>query len=233
MVRLNFAERLNARMNAQALPQAGPATVERAMLELQRVSERLAVVAAPVHQRVVRPMVDELTRRFANAIADHYRTPHGFVSECRLGHTSRYPAAARLAVALEWDPGSGAAWLRYAAELMPALIPFDGMDRYDIALTPPGPAEVRHWVQKKLLAFVAAYLELVEYSPAYRIGEARTDPVCGMQVISSGASHRYTYDGHTYWLCSSVCREVLAANPALFLTGRVSLIRDTAPGCGP
>ncbi len=174
-------------------------------MEQVRTEERRASVAAPLHERIVQPMVDELTGRFPHAFSAHFRTANGLVSECRFVPIRRYPASARLRVALEWDRVTGTVWLSYAAEVQPLLVPFEGSDRYDIGLTPPGPAEVRHWVEAKLLAFLEVYLRAVEYGSAADGGTWRTDPVCGIRESFGAAGHTYAWDGRTYWLCSQAC----------------------------
>ena len=44
------------------------------------------------------------------------------------------------------------------------------------------------------------------------------DPVCGMNVDPAGAGHRSDQTGHTYFFCSSRCRERFDADPARYLT---------------
>lgn len=187
-------------------------------MERVRVEERQASVVAPLHERIVQPMVDELTGRFPNAFSAHYRITGALVSECRFAPMRRFPAAAKLRVALEWDAVTGKAWLSYAAEVQPLLVPFETSDRFDIGLMPPGSTEVRHWVQEKLLAFVEVYVEAVEYGSESHGGAWRADPVCGLRESFGAAGHTYAWNGRTYWLCSAACRDVLAANPAVFLT---------------
>lgn len=234
MVRLrDFAEHIAAVSEAGSDPGIRTGDLEHAMRERQLLGNRIAEAAAPLHERIVRPMLDELTRRFANAVSAHYRTPSGLVSECRFTHTPRYPAAARVSIAIEWDAGRADVWLRYAAEMLPALIPHASHERRDIGLTPPGPAEVHRWTEAKLLGFLAAYLEIAKRAPMFNGGDVQNDPVCGMQVERGASPHSYTHDGHTYWLCSAVCRDVLAENPALFLVGRVDLGRSARPVGAP
>lgn len=197
--------------------------LERAMRERPVDGARLAAAAVPLHERIVQPMVDELTGCFPNAFSAHHRTPGGLVSECRFACTPRYPASAVVSIALEWDEAIGNVWLRYAAEVQPLLVPFERGDRYDLGLDPPGPAEDCHWVEAKLQAFVAVYLEAVEYRRKYHGVIWRTDPVCGMREAFGTAGQRYAWNGQSYWLCSAACRDGLAANPELFLTGHVDL----------
>ena len=43
-----------------------------------------------------------------------------------------------------------------------------------------------------------------------------TDPVCGMQIETSGAAGQSEFEGRTYYFCSSSCKEQFDADPARF-----------------
>ena len=43
-----------------------------------------------------------------------------------------------------------------------------------------------------------------------------TDPVCGM-AVETGDVPRVELDGHTWWFCSTYCRDEFAARPQRFL----------------
>lgn len=42
------------------------------------------------------------------------------------------------------------------------------------------------------------------------------DPVCGMAVDSETAAATLTDEGHSYYFCSTACRDRFAADPAAF-----------------
>src|SRR5271167_2286373 len=44
------------------------------------------------------------------------------------------------------------------------------------------------------------------------------DPVCGMTVDPAAARHRSEHAGHTYYFCSTRCRERFADDPARYLS---------------
>jgi putative ABC transport system ATP-binding protein len=44
------------------------------------------------------------------------------------------------------------------------------------------------------------------------------DPVCGMAVAQSDTAPHYRLDGHTWWFCSTACRDEFTANPVKFTT---------------
>jgi YHS domain-containing protein len=48
-----------------------------------------------------------------------------------------------------------------------------------------------------------------------------TDPVCGMTVDTARAKSS-VYEGHTYYFCSSSCREKFEAAPESYLKGQAS-----------
>jgi Cu+-exporting ATPase len=56
------------------------------------------------------------------------------------------------------------------------------------------------------------------------------DPVCSMAVDPVTAKHRSNYAGDTYYFCSSRCRERFEAEPARYVTPRVSEPPRTAAG---
>lgn len=47
--------------------------------------------------------------------------------------------------------------------------------------------------------------------------ETAVDPVCGMTVDATDASHPYEHDGRTYYFCCPGCRYAFAKDPAAFL----------------
>lgn len=49
-------------------------------------------------------------------------------------------------------------------------------------------------------------------------GATVKDPVCGMSVDPSTATHRADHDGHPYYFCSAGCRTKFVADPAKYLT---------------
>lgn len=50
-----------------------------------------------------------------------------------------------------------------------------------------------------------------------KMGKA-TDPVCGMQIETSGAAGQSEFEGRTYYFCSLACKDSFDANPARFTT---------------
>ena len=49
------------------------------------------------------------------------------------------------------------------------------------------------------------------------------DPVCGMEVDDRTTKDRATYEGHTYYFCSSDCREEFQSSPGDYLGGEERL----------
>ncbi|MDA8040234.1 MAG: YHS domain-containing protein [Actinomycetota bacterium] len=46
-----------------------------------------------------------------------------------------------------------------------------------------------------------------------------TDPVCGMTVDESAATGSASYEGATYYFCSSACQERFEAEPEMYASG--------------
>src|SRR5919198_5445696 len=58
------------------------------------------------------------------------------------------------------------------------------------------------------------------------------DPVCGMTVDAATAKHRAEHAGHTYYFCSSRCREKFEAAPACYLERVAPEPAGATPGGG-
>ena len=52
------------------------------------------------------------------------------------------------------------------------------------------------------------------------VGEADTDPVCGMTVDPSRAEHHYDFQGRTYTFCCAGCLDKFRADPKMYLAPR-------------
>lgn len=48
------------------------------------------------------------------------------------------------------------------------------------------------------------------------------DPVCGMHVEDQKATTPSTYQGQTYWFCSTGCKEMFDANPERYASPKVT-----------
>ncbi|MGH7624088.1 MAG: YHS domain-containing protein [Gemmatimonadaceae bacterium] len=46
-----------------------------------------------------------------------------------------------------------------------------------------------------------------------------TDPVCGMRIDSNSAAGSSSYQGQTYYFCSSDCKSRFDANPKQYVSG--------------
>ncbi|MDP3766716.1 MAG: YHS domain-containing protein [Dehalococcoidia bacterium] len=224
-----FATRLSQRLDeAQAAVERRSADNERAMREREQAHARVEADVEPIHRELVRPMLEELARRFDNASLEHFKAPRGFLTHCRFAHTARFPAIAKLVVGLEWEEESRRAWLAYELEILPLLLSFNGRDRLEILPTAPDRPAIRAWLERKLLEFVDTYLE-VENSPHYQQGSLRTDPVCGMQVSAGTDSLVMELEGKTYSFCSGLCFAKFAASPGLYTTGKAAVRKEGTP----
>jgi Cu+-exporting ATPase len=46
---------------------------------------------------------------------------------------------------------------------------------------------------------------------------AETDPVCEMKVNPLTASHRFAYQGKTYYFCSALCKNLFEREPQKYV----------------
>lgn len=209
----DFTARLRERLQAvEAERRAQAAAVEEAMRERHETEARLSAAIEPIHQRIVRSLVEILASQFDNATVEHLQLPRGFATRCRFAHTPRFPATATLSIGLEWDEDGQHAWLVAVRDIIPLLMPFDGTDRFEVSLPAPDEAAIRPWVEQRIVAFVDAYLR-VERHPDYHFGRVHTDPVCGMRVPSGLAVAVAEVEGTTYHFCSATCHSRFAAEP--------------------
>jgi YHS domain-containing protein len=216
----DFAARLRDRLQqAQGERQAQAASVEQTMREREDADAQLSAVTEPIHRDIIRPLVEVLAGQFDNASVEHLKLPRGFATYCRLEHTPRFPAQARLSIGLAWDEDGHHAWLVADRDIVPLLMPFDATDRLQVSLPTPDEAAIEAWVEKHIADFVDAYLE-VEHHPHYQQGRSRTDPVCGMHVLPGAAVYVAEFDGKTFHFCSESCRRQFAAEPARYLDGK-------------
>jgi P-type Cu+ transporter len=49
------------------------------------------------------------------------------------------------------------------------------------------------------------------------MAEIYTDPVCGVQVTAETAAGQSEYEGHTYYFCSVVDKEIFENNPEKYV----------------
>ena len=58
-----------------------------------------------------------------------------------------------------------------------------------------------------------------ETKPGKAEGLTPLDPVCGMTVEPDQSAGKFTFQGQTYFFCSTSCLEQFSAEPAKFLSG--------------
>lgn len=219
----SFSGRLKQRLNEAEAAKAGRSQEnEKSMGERDGAYGRFERVAEPIHRSIIIPAMDELARGFANARVEHFKTSVGFFSQSHFTHTPRFQATGKLLVGLEWDEAGQHAWVDYVLDILPALIPYETSDRFEVSLGAPNLAEVRDWVESRLMRFLDTYLQ-VESDPHYQAAGLRIDPVCGMQVSPGTATHTSEHGGKTFYFCSQVCLERFAAEPDLYATGKAVL----------
>ena len=61
-------------------------------------------------------------------------------------------------------------------------------------------------------------------------GTGVKDPVCGMAVDPNKTSHRYTYQGRSYYFCSAGCQGKFVAQPTKYLAEQRGRVEKPATG---
>ena len=111
----------------------------------------------------------------------------------------------------------GAAVLGYLAD---RGLPRDQLDRVRV----PAGLDLGRTSHREIAVAVLAELVQLRASGAFPAGlpagtaepAQATDPVCGMTVTASQASHPLEHDGSTYYFCSAGCRGRFGKDPAAF-----------------
>lgn len=221
----SFRKRLQARLAAAAATRQDRLALvaDRMRVDDARARE-LERRADDIHREVIRPMIGDLAASFPGCSVEHYKTPLGLFSRCRLVRTDRFPAATKLTIGLTWQVPSTQLELTYDCEVIPVLMDYARLDRWAVDPGPSAPDEVARTLGNWLLRFTETYLQL-ETHPAYQDWATHVDPVCGMRIAGAAIQHTMDVDRTRFYFCSEVCRDRFQERRDLYLTGRV-----TAPG---
>jgi YHS domain-containing protein len=218
----SFTDALHERVEA-----AAAARSERHQANIAQMADRTRRealfdrVAGEVFRGVVRPMIEEVARVFANCTVEHLKTPTGYLSRCVLARTDRYPASTELDIGIGLAEGT-TGLLTYRLGIIPELMTFTRADSWTFELGAAELEEIRVRVAEWLLRFTETYLRL-ETEPAYQDWQTHIDPVCGMGVSGAAAAHVLKHAHRKIYFCSEECRLRFEAQPALYLTGAAPL----------
>jgi YHS domain-containing protein len=159
--------------------------------------------------------LEEFVSHFENARLD-VTGPEPRVG-CQFRPCLRFPALANI----EFSVGHGATIqeafaVRYHADIIPLFLQFSHDDEYRTATKEPQTKLLEEWVEKKLLDFLDAYLQIESHEQYQRAG-IEIDPVCGMPVAKP-VGLTYSYSGKTYYFCTQRCIDRFVAQPEEFIS---------------
>jgi YHS domain-containing protein len=191
------------------------------MHEWQKRYERYTALADHLVKDIIRPRLQTLARHFDNAkpLCDDRTGRHTCV--CNFEHTARFPATAKLELAVSRDGSAENVCLLYNLSILPVYFHFDGQSRKLIPVDMVDDREVSEWFDDKINRFLDSYLA-VEMVDHYQTENAMIDPVCGMRVHKLFAGEPVKYQGRDYYFCVPACREKFVADPEHYLVSPAS-----------
>jgi len=185
------------------------------MHEWQQREERYTALADHLVKDIVRPRLKTLVNHFDNAnLSCDEAGRH--TCECSFEHTSRFPATARLELAVSRDGAAENVCLLYDLSILPVYFHFDGQSRMLIPVEQVNDEKVAAWFDDKIVRFLDAYLNL-ELVDQYQSENDEIDPVCGMRINKLYAGEPVDYQGRTYYFCVPECRAKFVAEPERYL----------------
>ena len=180
----------------------------------QRI-DRFNAVARRWMQNVIAPRVERLAACFDNARLRLPDANRPFRCACAFDRTPQFPATTLLELAIFPDESLDKGVVAYAVEILPILFQFERKDQLAVALEGEDDAALAAWVERKLMGFLDAYLQLPE-AEHYQRDNLVIDPVCGMQInkqFAAGSAEAY---GKTYYFCVEECRRKFLEDAARY-----------------
>jgi YHS domain-containing protein len=186
------------------------------MHEWEQRHKRYTALADHLVSEVIRPRLEKLARHFDNAelLCGDQTGRHQYV--CAFKHTHRYPATAKLELAISRDGLAEHVLLLYNLSILPVFFPFKEKDQLSVPLDQVNEAQVATWFDEKILTFLDTYLRL-EIVDQYQSENQTIDPVCGMSVNKLYAPAQAEHQGQTYYFCIPECKEKFVADPDRYL----------------
>jgi YHS domain-containing protein len=186
------------------------------MHEWQDRHDRYTALADHLVRDIIRPRLEKMVSRFDNAqlLCDDRSGRHTCV--CSFEHTARFPATARLELAVTRDGSAENIWLLYDLSIVPVYFHFDGQDRMVIPVDLVNDEKVAAWFDDKIMRFLDSYLA-VGMVDQYQSENEEIDPVCGMRVNKLYAAEPVKYQGRNYYFCVPACREKFNIDPERYL----------------
>jgi YHS domain-containing protein len=186
------------------------------MHEWERRHERYTALADHLVKDIIRPRLEKLASHFDNAKLSCDERTGRHTCVCSFEHTARFPATARLELAVSRDGSAENVCLLYDLSILPVYFHFDGQYRMLISVDQVNDEKVAAWFDDKIVRFLDAYLNL-ELVDQYQSENDEIDPVCGMRVNKLFAGEPVKYQGRDYYFCVPDCRAKFLVEPERFL----------------
>jgi YHS domain-containing protein len=187
------------------------------MTDYEQRRQQYTTLADRLVRETIEPRLKKLAEHFDNMVfLERESGQHTRV--CCFQQTARFPARAKLELAISRDGQYERLFLIYRLEILPVFFAYEGSDQVPFPLERVDAEKVAAWVDAKLLGFLEAYLR-VETVDEYQRDNMVTDPVCGMQINKVYAAAQAEFQGQTYYFCVQECKDKFAANPAAFVEG--------------
>lgn len=186
------------------------------MASHQQRAERFNGAARRWMEAVIVPRMQQLAGCFANARLCPPDASRPFRCACAFDHTHEFPATTTVELAISCDASLEQGVVSYSVEILPILCQFERKDQLGVPLTDAADATIGEWVDRKLLAFVDAYLQLPD-AEHYQRDNLVIDPVCGMRINKQFAAGSVELRGQTYYFCVEDCRRKFLDDSARYL----------------
>jgi YHS domain-containing protein len=188
------------------------------MMEFEERHGRFVAIADRLVAKVVRPRMQKLREHFDNTEMPDCESNGRHHCTCRFHHTERFPAEAKLELAISRDGECRTLLVLYSLDILPVFFQFEGHDQLPLPLDSVDEEKVAAWIDDKLVGFVETYLRL-ETVEQYQTENLVTDPVCGMQINKAFAAAQMKYQGKMYYFCLEDCLRKFDADPGMYLAG--------------
>jgi YHS domain-containing protein len=182
------------------------------MREWEVRHERYSAAADHLVNDIIRPRLQTLASNFDNAeiLCGDETGRHQCI--CAFKHTARFPATAKLELAVSRDGSAENVLLLYNLSILPVFFAFKGQDQITMPLNRLNESKVAEWFDEKIMDFLDAYLQLATVDQ-YQTQNEVTDPVCGMRINKIFAAAEADYQGRTYFFCVPECKAKFVADP--------------------
>ena len=209
-----FKLKLKTRMDLARQATSNKEEICRQMDSLQPKLRTFAQLAVRLIANTITPRLAATISCFPNAnLARSDRQDH---CEASFGYCERFPASCRVEFRIEHDDLVENLVVRYEFRVMPVFHKYEPHDKLTVSIDAVDDDAIADWVEKKLLAFLDDYLRLDRGDNSLD-EDLLTDPVCGMRITRGAVAGEEGYRGHSYFFCSSDCRDKFVKEPSRYV----------------